>query len=99
MVQNFIKLSDYESAVTSLGMLCEMHSSYVVSYAKMLNVCGQQDFAVELLESYVELYPNNKKAKFVLEQIRPENETSPVGTADPAYANIINNAMHAIMGN
>ncbi|CAN0494307.1 unnamed protein product, partial [Hapterophycus canaliculatus] len=67
MTQCCIAGEDYESALESLGMLCEMLPSYVVSYAKMLNLCGQRDFAIELLESYIELYPSNKKARFVLE--------------------------------
>ncbi|MFK7860335.1 MAG: 6-hydroxymethylpterin diphosphokinase MptE-like protein [Granulosicoccus sp.] len=89
---------DYDSALISLGMLCEMLPSYVVSYAKMLNLCGQKRFAIELLESYIELYPSNKKAVFLLQSLKPES-VSTSNDIDPVYVEKITGAMQAIMGN
>lgn len=93
-----MKLNDYQSAMTTLGMLCEMLPSYVVSYAKMLDLCGQRDFAIELLQSYVELYPANKKAQFLLNRFSPESANTTDPENDPVYKEKINDAMQAIMG-
>ncbi|MFK8082838.1 MAG: 6-hydroxymethylpterin diphosphokinase MptE-like protein [Granulosicoccus sp.] len=97
MVQTFIGEKDRDSALICLGMLCEMFPSYIVSYAKMLNLCGRQEFAIELLETYVELEPSNKKARFVLEGIKPSSATEIDGT-DPVYVKKISGVMQAIMG-
>ena len=99
MTQTALESEDYSSALTTLGMLCEMLPSYIVSYAKMLHMCGQHDFSIELLESYVELYPANKPAKFVLDGFKGEQIEEPSLTDDPVYVQKITGAMDAIMGN
>ena len=78
-------------------MLCEMLPSYVVSYAKMLNICGQSDFAIELLESYITLYPGHKKAQLLLKNINPEAALL-TDDVSPEYVDKINNVVEAIMG-
>ncbi|MFK7993568.1 MAG: 6-hydroxymethylpterin diphosphokinase MptE-like protein [Granulosicoccus sp.] len=98
MTQCYMSRQDHESALVSLGMLCEMLPLYVVSYAKMLNLCGQRQFAIELLESYVELYPSNKKAHFILNSLQPDVKPQ-ASEVDPVYVDKISDAMHAIMGN
>ena len=98
MTNCFIKLNDQQSALTTLGMLCEMLPSYVVSYTKMLNICGQADFAIELLESYINLYPGHKKAQLLLQKIKPDAATQ-TDDVSPEYADTITNVVEAIMGN
>jgi len=98
MTSCYMSLGDYQSATTTLGMLCEMLPSYVVSYAKMLDLSGQQEFAIELLQSYLELYPSDKKAQFLLNKLAPEPATEEGTELPPEYKDKINNAMQAIMG-
>ena len=98
MTHCYIQLEDHQSALTTLGMLCEILPSYIVSYAKMLNVCGQTEFAIELLESYIELYPGNKKARFLLTKLKPESTTEPTKMISPEYVERISSAVEAIMG-
>ena len=94
----YIKLNDFQSALTTLGMLSEMLPSYVVSYAKMLDLSGQRDFAIELLQSYIELYPSNKKAQYVLHQLSPEFVPAIKPEKNPEYQEKIKDAIQAIMG-
>ena len=94
----YINLNDYPSALTTLGVLSEMLPSYVVSYAKMLHLSGQVDYAIELLTSYVELYPSSKKAQFLLKDWSPEPVPATTANHDPVYTDKINNVIQAIMG-
>ena len=94
----FIKLNDYKSALTTLGMLSEISPSYIVSYAKMLHLSGQNDSAIELLKYYVELYPNNRKAQFFLNKWLPVHEKAEIPNENPVYISKINDAIHAVMG-
>ena len=94
----YINLNDYASALTTLGMLSEMLPSYVVSYAKMLHLSGQKDRAIELLTSYIELYPSNKKAQLILNNWSPEPVVATSPDQDPVYKSKINDAIQAIMG-
>ena len=98
MTSCYIKLNDYQSAMTTLGMLCEMLPSYVLSYAKMLELSGQHDFAIELLQAYTELYPSDRKAQFLLGKLSPDSATDTNPENSPAYKEKINDAMQAIMG-
>jgi len=98
MTQCSIAQEDYSAALATLGILCEMLPSYIVSYAKMLDMCGQHDFAIELMESFVDVYPANKNARFVLNELRPESENEKTLSDDPAYVEKITGAMDAIMG-
>lgn len=104
MTHGYMTLSDPKSALTTLGLLCEMLPTYVVSYAKMLNLVGEQKYAIELLESYVELYPTNKKASFLLSTLQSDaqEQTPTDDNASPEdnqqYVQSINGAMQAIMG-
>ena len=94
----YIKLNDYESALTTLGMLSEMLPSYVVSYAKMLHLSGQNEYAIDLLRSYVDLYPSNKRAQLLLSEWSPEVIAVSTPDQDPVYKDRINDAIQAIMG-
>lgn len=104
MTQCYLDIGEPHSAVTTLGLLCEMLPSYVVSYAKMLNLVGEHKYAIELLESYVELYPTNKKASFLLSTLQSDvqEQTPTDNNANPEdnqqYVQSINGAMQAIMG-
>ena len=94
----YISLNDYQSALTILGMLSEMLPSYVVSYTKMLHLSGQNDYAIDLLKSYVELYPSNKRAKSLLNEWSLELVPVRTPDQDPGYKVKINDARKAIMG-
>ena len=94
----YINLEDYQSALTTLGMLSEMLPAYVISYAKMLDLTGQRVFAIELLRSYIEIYPSSKKAQLILTKLSPEVVDAKVPSEDPVYQEKINNAVQAIMG-
>ncbi len=98
MTSAYIGLKDYPSATTTLGILCEMLPSYVISYAKLLNLCDQKEFAVQLLESYIELYPENKKARLALAEISPGTKSAALGENNPVYVQKISGAVQAIMG-
>ena len=94
----FINLEDYQSALTTLGMLSEMLPAYVISYAKMLDLTGQRVFAIELLKSYIEIYPSSKKAQVLLTKLSPEVVHAKLPSENPVYQEKINNAVQAIMG-
>ncbi|MDB3935551.1 DUF115 domain-containing protein [Granulosicoccus sp.] len=94
----YVNTGDYQSALTSLGVLCEMCPSYIVSYAKMLDLSGQRDYAIELLQSYVELYSSNKKAQFLLSKLLPKSDPTTFSEKDPVYKEKIGQAIQAIMG-
>ena len=94
----YINSGDYQSALTTMAVLCEMLPSYVVSYAKMLDLSGQRDFAIELINSYVELYPSSKKAQVLLNKLSPEYGLDSRSQEDPLYKEKIDHAVQAIMG-
>ncbi len=98
MTSAYIDAGDHQSATTTLGMLCEMLPSYIVSYAKLLHLCGQTEFSIQLLESYTELYPTNKKARLLLTELMPGSEMANIQENDPVYVGKIDGAMQAIMG-
>lgn len=98
MTQCFLQIEDHKSALDTLGMLCEMLPSYIISYAKMLKLHGQGEFAVELLQSYTQLYPANKEAQYILDSII-ESQNTKKPEENPAYVRKIAGALQAIMGN
>ena len=98
MTSNYIKLNDHHSALNTLGTLCEFVPTYVLIYSKMLRTCNQHEAAIELLKTYVELYPYNKKAQYTLESFILERDQMLQQTNDPEYADKINSAMQAIIG-
>lgn len=98
MTQCFLQMEDHKSALDTLGILCEMLPTYIISYAKMLKLHGQNEFAVELLQSYTELYPANKEAQYILDGII-ENQNSKKPENNPVYIKKITGALQAIMGN
>lgn len=69
MTQNNINLFQYEEALSTMGTLCEILPQYIPSCAKLLNLCGNTEFAIELLEEYVAGYPANKAASVQLEDL------------------------------
>ncbi len=98
MTQCFLQMEDHKSALETIAVLAEMLPSYIISYAKMLKLHGQGEFAVELLQSYTQLYPANKEAQYVLDgfiqsQIAKNPEDNPI------YVRKIAGALQAIMGN
>lgn len=62
MTQSYVTIGDYDSACSSLGTLCEMLPQYIVSYAKLLNLTEQPDYAINILNLYIENYPNHWRA-------------------------------------
>ena len=97
----YINTDDYASSLTTLGMLSEISSSYVVSYAKMLHISGQNENAINLLKSYVNLYPSDRKAQFVLNKWLPEVNSAAISDQahqNPVYKNKIDDAIQAVMG-
>jgi tetratricopeptide (TPR) repeat protein len=50
----FLDIPDIESAVSTLGTLCELSPQYIPSYANLLDMIGQYDAAVDLLNVYLE---------------------------------------------
>jgi len=98
MTQGFISQGDHQSALASLGMLCEILPSYVVSYAKILDSCGHKNFAIKLLTTFVELYPTHRKAQILLEELSPKTPFISADSNDPDYVKKISSAVKAIMG-
>ena len=94
----YINTGDYQSAMTTMADLCEMLPSYTVSYATMLNLTGRRDRAIELLQSYIELYPSSKKAQVLLNKLSPEFSSNSMLQKNTLYEEKINHAMQAIMG-
>lgn len=66
MTQNYLNMKDHASACTALGMLSEMLPRYVTSYAKLLKLTGNAEFAIDLLKLYIENYPYEWRAATVL---------------------------------
>lgn len=98
MTSAFISSNDHDSAISTLGTLCEMLPQYVVSYAKLLQLCDQEEFALELLQNYTGHYPGNKRAAFALEQLFKSTSKTDVAVRSPKYGQSIKNAMQAILG-
>ena len=65
---------------------------------RWLDLSGQRENAIELLQSYVELYPSSKKAQFLLNKLLPESDPITLTEQDPVYKEKINHAIQAIMG-
>lgn len=69
MTQAYLKLNQTDNACTTLGTLCEMLPQYVMAYAKLLNLCGNTDTAIELLNLYIEQYPSHWQAAQLMADI------------------------------
>jgi hypothetical protein len=69
MTQSFLALHDRASACSTLGTLCEMLPQYMVPYARLLNLCGNADSAIELLQCYLQHIPQNREASILLAEI------------------------------
>lgn len=98
MTSAFISTNQHDCAISTLGMLCEMLPQYIVSYAKLLHLCGQEQFAVELLENYTNLFPKNRQAGFVLDQFYKTSTNPDISIRSPVYGKTIKDAMQAILG-
>ena len=62
ITQITLNAGDYVSACTTLGTLCEMCPQYILSYANLLNLTGNSPAAIDLLDCYIENYPENWRA-------------------------------------
>jgi len=62
MTQINITIGNHDSACTTLGTLCEMLPQYIMSYASLLKLTGNSSSAIELLDFYIENYPENWRA-------------------------------------
>lgn len=62
MTQANIALGDYASACETLGTLCEIFPQYIMSYAKLLNLCNESDNAVAILDLYMDVFPTHWQA-------------------------------------
>ncbi len=69
LTQIYIARQDGESAVSTLGMLCEITPHYIPSYANLLNMLGNYESSVELLNVYLENFSNDWRAARQLAQI------------------------------
>ena len=69
MTQAYLSMSRPEEACSTLGTLCEMLPQYIMSYAKLLNLCGQTDTSVELLSIYIENFPTHWEAAQLMSDI------------------------------
>jgi tetratricopeptide (TPR) repeat protein len=69
ITQAYLKLNQPEAACTTLGTLCEMLPQYIMAYAKLLNLCGNTDAAIELLNIYIEHYPTHWQAAQLMADI------------------------------
>lgn len=62
MTQANIALGDYATACETLGTLCEILPQYILSYAKLLNLCNESDNAVAILNLYMDVFPTHWQA-------------------------------------
>lgn len=69
MTQAFLALKDRASACSTLGTLCEMLPRYMVPYARLLNLCGNAEGAIELLQFYQARYPEDWRAGVLMAEI------------------------------
>ena len=69
MTQAYLNLKQHDSACTTLGTLCEILPQYVMAYAKLLNLCGNIDAALEILNIYIEHYPTHWQAAQLMADI------------------------------
>lgn len=69
MTQAYLTLNQGEEACSALGTLCEMLPQYIMSYAKLLNLCGNTDASVELLSIYIENFPTHWQAAQLMSDI------------------------------
>lgn len=98
MTQCYMSINEHQSALTTLGLLCEMLPNYIVTYAKMLYLVGEQGYAKDLMVSYTELYPGDRKASLLLAQYQEDMKGKLEPDGEDEYARAINSAMQAIMG-
>lgn len=68
-----LDLEDYAAALTVLERLVEFNLDYMPSYADMLKVLGNIDGAIEVLNMYMNKYPNKLSVKNKLAQLFIEN--------------------------
>lgn len=69
MTQAYLNVNQHDAACTTLGTLCEMLPQYVMAYAKLLNLCGNTDTALEILNIYIEHYPTHWQAAQLMADI------------------------------
>ena len=69
MTQAYLSMGRPDEACSTLGTLCEMLPQYIMSYAKLLNLCGQTDTSVELLSIYIENFPSHWEAAQLMSDI------------------------------
>ncbi|MFT6301991.1 MAG: tetratricopeptide (TPR) repeat protein [Granulosicoccus sp.] len=69
ITQANLKLNQPDAACTTLGTLCEMLPQYIMAYAKLLNLCGNTDSAIEILSIYIEHYPTHWQAAQLMADI------------------------------
>lgn len=69
LTRSFLTLKDHESACTALGTLCEFSPQYIPSYANLLNLLGNSNNALELLELYLGNYPKDWRAARQMSEI------------------------------
>ncbi len=61
-----MKLQDHERALIALESLCAINKGYLVVYANLLQSLGQLAAAIEVLNAYVHLSPDDMAAKLQL---------------------------------
>lgn len=69
MTQAYLKLNQHDAACSTLGTLCELLPQYIMAYAKLLNLCGNTDAAIEILNIYIEHYPTHWQAAQLMADI------------------------------
>ena len=69
MTQAYLSTNEPDQACSALGTLCEMLPQYIMSYAKLLNLCGNTDSSVELLSVYIENFPTHWQAAQLMSDI------------------------------
>ena len=74
ITRSFLTLNDGESACSSLGTLCEFSPQYISSYANLLNLQGKSQNALELLELYLNNYPQDWRAARQMSEIHAERQ-------------------------
>ncbi|NND91442.1 MAG: DUF115 domain-containing protein [Granulosicoccus sp.] len=65
----YLDRQDGESAINTLGTLCEISPQYIPSYANLLTMLGQHDAALELLTVYLDNYTHDWRAARQLAQV------------------------------
>ncbi|ASJ74921.1 6-hydroxymethylpterin diphosphokinase MptE-like protein [Granulosicoccus antarcticus] len=65
----YLDQQDGDSAASTLGTLCEITPQYIPSYANLLNLLGNYESAVELLEIYLANFKHDYRAARQLVQL------------------------------